>query len=352
MRIGTRTGKDISSFKKELISMKKGDQVSITGPFGWFKIQDNSTPIVMVAGGVGITPFRALLKQLEKDASRVIDIIYSSSDYYLYEDEINAIASENDKITLHKTSDRKATSEALVTLAEKHSGNAYYYVSGSPPFIKSINYQIEVEVIVMKKYMEWVKDNWQKSAILVLIYVMASILPLYNRVDLMEFMILLAFPLYLVHEIEEYILPGGFSAFFNKNLLKIDTKEKILPIDREVIFWINLVYIWIIIPVFAGLAFYNMKLAIWIPYFLFFQALSHLAMGIKGKMIINPGIRSSFLLHVPYAIILIRLFLEKGLITNPYFNVYAMIGFMFNLLLPIIAGFLVMPRYRKRVGKE
>ncbi len=71
-------------------------------------------------------------------------------------------------------------------------------------------------------YLEWVKDNWQKSAILVLIYVLVSLLPLYFKLEGIEFMILLAFPLYLVHEIEEYILPGGFSSFFNKNLLKAE----------------------------------------------------------------------------------------------------------------------------------
>jgi len=50
--IGTRIGSEISSFKKELISMKKGDKVAMTGPFGWFKMQDASTPIVMVAGAI------------------------------------------------------------------------------------------------------------------------------------------------------------------------------------------------------------------------------------------------------------------------------------------------------------
>ena len=44
----------------------------------------------------------------------------------------------------------------------------------------------------MGKYIEWIKDNWQKSAILVLIYVLASIIPLYPKIALIEFMVLLA----------------------------------------------------------------------------------------------------------------------------------------------------------------
>jgi len=65
----------------------------------------------------------------------------------------------------------------------------------------------------------------------------------------MDFMLLLAFPLYLVHEIEEYIFPGGFSKFFNENLLNVSTDNKIVPIDREVVFWLNLIYIWLILPI-------------------------------------------------------------------------------------------------------
>jgi ferredoxin-NADP reductase len=142
MIIGTRTGKEISSFKKELISMQKGDQVGLRGPFGWFKIQDSITPIVMVAGGVGITPIRALLKRMENDVSRPAEVVYSSSDYHLFGDEIQAIVTSNEKIILHKTGNREDTSAALNDLTTKYKGNAFYYVSGSQPFISSIKKQI------------------------------------------------------------------------------------------------------------------------------------------------------------------------------------------------------------------
>ncbi|BEP29822.1 HXXEE domain-containing protein [Helicovermis profundi] len=200
---------------------------------------------------------------------------------------------------------------------------------------------------MINNYLEWIKDNWQKSAVLILIYVLATIIPLYSRINLIEFMFLLAFPLYLVHEIEEYILPGGFVRFFNENLLKVDSHEKILPIDREVVFWINMIYIWLVIPIFSGLGVINISFAAWIPYFFLFQALSHLVMGIKGKMIINPGIRSSFILHTPYAIIMIYLLKNNGVISNPYLNMYMVIGFLFNGLLPLMAKFIILPRYNK-----
>lgn len=142
MTIGTRSGKEISSFKKEMISMKKGDKVAVTGPFGWFKVQDSMSPIVMIAGGVGITPIRALLKQLEKDSTRSIELVYASSDYYLFDEEIEAIAAGNEQITLQKTSENQETGSAVSALATQHKGNAYYYISGSQPFIGAIKKQI------------------------------------------------------------------------------------------------------------------------------------------------------------------------------------------------------------------
>lgn len=202
-----------------------------------------------------------------------------------------------------------------------------------------------------KNYIEWVKDNWQKSAILILIYTLAMIVPMYFRLDFVEFMLLLAFPLYLVHEIEEYILPGGFAKFFNENLLKVNSDDKIVPVDREVIFWINMIYIWLVIPVFSALGFYNIKFAAWIPYFFLFQALAHLGMGIMGKKILNPGIRSSFVLHIPYSIVMIHLLSNKILI-NPYINIYMVIGFAFNGLLPLFAKYWIIPRYHKLLNKK
>jgi len=75
-------------------------------------------------------------------------------------------------------------------------------------------------------------------------------------------------------------------------------------------------------------------------------------MGIKGKMILNPGIRSSFILHVLYAIIMINLFVDKDILANPYINIYMAIGFVFNLLLPILAKTVILPRYYKREKEQ
>ena len=82
--LGTRTGENISNFKKELINMKDGEIVKVRGPFGWFTLKDNSTPLVLISLGVGVTPIRSLLVKLEHQHDREVNVIYSSNDFYMF----------------------------------------------------------------------------------------------------------------------------------------------------------------------------------------------------------------------------------------------------------------------------
>ena len=57
-----------SLFKQTLGSMEPGGRISVRGPFGWVKFRDEDSPVVMICGGVGITPFRAMLMGTNKDS--------------------------------------------------------------------------------------------------------------------------------------------------------------------------------------------------------------------------------------------------------------------------------------------
>jgi ferredoxin-NADP reductase len=141
--LGTRTGKEISSFKQALLGMKKGERVSIRGPFGWFKLQDESSPMVLFASGVGVTPIRGLLKELEDSNKRDVEIIYASSSYYLYGEEIGKIADKNLKIVLHKITSAEESVKKIEELAKKYGNRAYYYNSGKPKVLKAVKKQLK-----------------------------------------------------------------------------------------------------------------------------------------------------------------------------------------------------------------
>lgn len=136
--LGFRTGEVISDFKKQMIALKEGDKVLFNGPKGSFTIKDSTNPVVFIAGGVGITPIRALIKQVEHDTSRPIELLYASSDFYLFGDEIGEIAKNNEQFKIHKTKLVDDTQEKLKCLLNKYCTSGCFYISGAPRFIEGI----------------------------------------------------------------------------------------------------------------------------------------------------------------------------------------------------------------------
>lgn len=96
------TVKDLGDHSRSLISLQPGTRVMIEGPFGTFtKHQANkSRPILLIGGGVGITPIRALLEEFPKNSD--ISLIYrtSNDEGLIFLDEINELAREKE-VRLH-----------------------------------------------------------------------------------------------------------------------------------------------------------------------------------------------------------------------------------------------------------
>ncbi len=198
-------------------------------------------------------------------------------------------------------------------------------------------------------YYKWLIGNWQyvgvALGIYLAVYLTVTILPK-NK---LEYAMLMVFPLYILHEFEEYLVPGGFPEFFNRTVFKVDRNDDLVPLDREAIFWINIGYVWIPIPIFCLLSLYDIRFGIWIPYFLIFQAIVHVFLGINGKRLLNPGMVTAWLVHVPFAIWILAMIHAEGYLPNYLINVYIIIGFLVNLTLPVIGFGPVMHRYNRRV---
>ena len=135
--IGTRTGSAISAFKQTLTQMHEGDIVRIRGPLGWFVLRDDTTPLVLLATGVGITPMRSILYSLKENTSRPIHLIHSSSDFHLFADEFKILEKGNAQMKLTFVPNRVEFKEALTAVALTYSDSAFYYVSGAPDTVKA-----------------------------------------------------------------------------------------------------------------------------------------------------------------------------------------------------------------------
>jgi ferredoxin-NADP reductase len=79
--ITTRIVQDASSFKQSLQALKPGEKVDITMPMGDFVLpKDMNAPLIFVAGGIGVTPFRSMAEWIaHHDEERDIHLIHAIS---------------------------------------------------------------------------------------------------------------------------------------------------------------------------------------------------------------------------------------------------------------------------------
>lgn len=79
LMITTRFSEKSSSFKAVLRKMEKGEKIRISGARGEFTLPSKPKPLVFIAGGIGITPFRSMIKfMLDEKISTPITLFYSN----------------------------------------------------------------------------------------------------------------------------------------------------------------------------------------------------------------------------------------------------------------------------------
>lgn len=81
IRFGMTTGEPSSTFKHHLRTMQAGDVVRATHVGGDFTLPRDDGPLLLIAGGIGATPFRAMLSNLlHEGKQRDIVLLYGAKD--------------------------------------------------------------------------------------------------------------------------------------------------------------------------------------------------------------------------------------------------------------------------------
>jgi len=147
LTITTRVGEaSHTPFKRALANLSSGDIVDISEPLGDFVLPKLiQTPLVFIAGGIGITPFRSMLEWLvHTDEKRSIRLLYSvrTEDDIIFQDTFDA-ADQHATIIVEDPSaawggERGKLSAELVLGLEKPSSDALFYISGPEPFVQSM----------------------------------------------------------------------------------------------------------------------------------------------------------------------------------------------------------------------
>lgn len=133
--------------------LNKGDVVRLTPPFGAFHVDMQAlTPVVLVSGGVGLTPLISMLKTLLKNTERQLVFVHGARNSHVHamRDRISAVAETNCRLTSIVFYDAPLPDDAqgydydlegvvdLRRIADRVViPDADYYVCGPIPFMRS-----------------------------------------------------------------------------------------------------------------------------------------------------------------------------------------------------------------------
>lgn len=131
--IGLRMPEQGSSFKRELAALEPGSLVRATQVSGDFLLpRDPAQPVVLVAGGIGVTPFASQLDEARRRGEErdvVVIVVPSSDDEQLYGDVLEGSGARI--VTLARG---ELTAEAL-RAAVPDIAQRRGYVSGAPALV-------------------------------------------------------------------------------------------------------------------------------------------------------------------------------------------------------------------------
>lgn len=137
-------------FKQKLITLKPGDKVKVKGPMGIFVLKEDAKEIVFLGGGIGITPFRDMIKYAtDKKMPIKMALLYSNKtpNDIVYKDEWEIFQKQNPNLkVVHTITDdetwngRKGRiNEAMVREFCNDINNAIFYICGPPGMVDGLS---------------------------------------------------------------------------------------------------------------------------------------------------------------------------------------------------------------------
>ena len=157
-------------FKQRLSRLDAGTVVTITAPAGDFTLsEDYSKPVVFLSGGIGVTPFRSMIKYATDKQLPVKITMFDSNRNQaniLYKDEFDSWANLNKNLKIIYTiTDEEAESlsssanlgwkgekgwidKAMLTrhLSKEELNNSIFYICGPPAMLNAMQKLLSVQI--------------------------------------------------------------------------------------------------------------------------------------------------------------------------------------------------------------
>ncbi len=153
VRITTRFNERGSSFKKALKNLEIGSKIEAFPPDGDFVVDDASQKMVFIAGGIGITPFRSILIDLEyrNSIKDIVLICANRNNEIVYKAEIEKIVSQNPGLKIHYVVDPEKVNAQKIKESLSDFTERIFYLSGPKGMIQNMKAVVLNELGVGKK---------------------------------------------------------------------------------------------------------------------------------------------------------------------------------------------------------
>lgn len=138
-RLGVRLEEDSAGGSCFMHALKAGDVLTATGPENQFAVRQEDTPIVLIAGGIGITPILSMASEL-RAAGRPFDFHYCGRTRTALAFVVPLQAICGDALTLH-CDDEPDTAIDLDAVVKASPSDAHLYVCGPRGMIEAVREQ-------------------------------------------------------------------------------------------------------------------------------------------------------------------------------------------------------------------
>jgi ferredoxin-NADP reductase/nitrite reductase/ring-hydroxylating ferredoxin subunit len=159
-----------TQYKQKLASLKEGAKILVWGPEGDFVLHDDySKPAVFLSGGIGVTPFRSMIKYAtDKQLPIKITMFDSNKNQQniLYKEEFDRWADQNknfkviyavteeeqEAINSNWSGERGRIGKLMLErhLSKGEIGNAIFYICGPPGMLKAMQELLQKEMQIPK----------------------------------------------------------------------------------------------------------------------------------------------------------------------------------------------------------
>jgi len=147
-RIVVATRMRDSAYKRALDRLRPGSPARLDGPFGTLTLDDDDArPAVLIAGGIGITPFMSMVRDAcARGSARPLALVYANRrpQDAAYLEELQDLARTHAPFRLHATMTRgegtlwqglQGRIDAAMLATAAQGGSPVWYVAGPPGLV-------------------------------------------------------------------------------------------------------------------------------------------------------------------------------------------------------------------------